>query len=399
MPSEGFRTYVLLGVLVWLSSFPVILRDLTPSAPGQWDFQVLLFPGDIALAAVIVIALPRLFRGGLRAKPLVALAGLVWVALAIAWVFHPSLRGGQTLFRWAGVVATAELLDRDAAVLLTGGWAVFESLLGLAQKVRGSAVGLGALGESDDPFVRFGHALAPFGTLIHTYLLAGLALLGGSLLAAAARQPGRRWLLIPAAVAIAPVGFTYSRTALIGLALILVCFAVARFPAAVLVLALGAGVPALVWSNGWVARGDVGSSATGNGLDTGRGTLIHQAVSEIGDHPITGVGPGRYVIALRNAHVDPRASGGALKPVHNLPLLAGAEGGLLAGLAMTALLGVAGLVALRGGAASVAVYLGFLPFCLLDHFAYTYPQGLVMAGLWLGAIGAARVPTGRGPEG
>lgn len=382
MPRASFRTYVLLGVLVWLACFPVVWRDFSPSAPAQYDFRALLFPSDLAVVAVIALAVWR------RRLPLMAaVAGVVLVTLGAAFLAHPSARGEFQLLRWAGVVAVAALADRRAATVVAGGWACLESVVALAQKVHGGPLGLPSYAENPSTFVKFGHAVAPPGTLVHPYLLAGLALVGGTLLALEARR--NKWLLLPAAVAIAPVGFTYSRTALLALAAVLVCLAIGRARVAVLVLALAVALPAVAWHDGWVNRSDVGSNTTGNGLDTGRGTLIRQSLDVIKAHPVTGVGPGNYVRSLRDAGVSTTETGGYLKPVHNLPLLAAAEGGVLAGLAMLALFAVGGVVAWRGGAASVAVFCAFVPFCLLDHFGYTFPQGLVLIGLWLAALTTA----------
>jgi O-antigen ligase len=104
-------------------------------------------------------------------------------------------------------------------------------------------------------------------------------------------------------------------------------------------------------------------------------------------HPVLGVGPGRYILALaQQAKVETDRTVGVFKPVHNLPLLAAAEGGILAGLAMVAFLLVLGWRALRTGLPTLAVYLALLPFLMLDHFAYTLPQGLVVLGFWVGFL-------------
>jgi O-antigen ligase len=380
------------GVLVWLACMPVQLADLTPNAPHQYDFHALLFPTDLAIIAVVLVAARQR-----RLPRLAAVAAVVLATLAFAFVFHPSLRGATTLLRWTGVVALATLVERRIVIALTGGFAVVQSVIAIAQKLAGGTIGLGALGESHFSFVKVGSALATSGTLIHPYLLAGLSLFGAAVLAAAARAypDRRRELLAAAAVAVAPVGFTYSRAAIVGLVLVLACVAVARFPAAVLVLGLAAAVPAVIWSDGWVTRTQATTStstATGGGLDTGRGTLIRQSLDVLRDHPLTGVGPGRYVTVLRDRHVDPAPTGGVLKPVHNLPLLAAAEGGVAAGIAMLLLFAAAGWTAWRAGPLGMAVFVAFLPFCFLDHFPYTFPQGEVMLGLWLAAIATAGRP-------
>src|SRR5437763_845073 len=83
--------------------------------------------------------------------------------------------------------------------------------------------GLNALGELKDPFWKFGSEVASQGTMVHPYVLAALALVAGVVFAVASVQR-RSWRLAAvAAVAVAPVGFTFSRAGLLGLAGALVC--------------------------------------------------------------------------------------------------------------------------------------------------------------------------------
>jgi O-antigen ligase len=232
--------------------------------------------------------------------------------------------------------------------------------------------------------------------MVHPYVFAGFALVAGFLFAAGYTKVPARILVAAAAVAIVPVGFTYSRAALLGFVVGLAVLASAvlvrdkraRFLPVVLALALGAAVPALIWSDGWVSRTSQAVTAKNAGsLSTDRGWLIHEANGLIVDHPVFGVGPGRYVVALKDKYgTEPNRSVGIFKPVHNLPLLLTAEGGIPAGLFMTALLILAGLRALSSGRPAVALFLAYLPFTQLDHFAYSFPQGLVITALWLGGI-------------
>ena len=69
-----------------------------------------------------------------------------------------------------------------------------------------------------------------------------------------------------------------------------------------------------------------------------------------------------------------------------ISLLAAAEGGVWTGLAMVVLLGVVGWRALRTDEVALAVYVALLPFLLLDHFAYSLPQGMVILAVWLGFL-------------
>jgi O-antigen ligase len=157
---------------------------------------------------------------------------------------------------------------------------------------------------------------------------------------------------------------------------------------AILALCVGAAIPALVWRDGWVSRTQQSVTArSGSQLTTDRGWLIHEANVLIREHPVVGVGPGRYVLALRDKyHREPNQKVGVFKPVHNLPLLLTAEGGIPAGLAMTLLLVVVGWQAFRSGRLALALYVAYLPFALLDHLPYSFPQGLILTGLWLGVL-------------
>src|SRR5205823_4199217 len=125
---------------------------------------------------------------------------------------------------------------------------------------------------------------APQGTMVHPYLLAGLALVAGVTLAVAMTR-GWNWpLAVGTAAAIAPVGFTYGRAAVLGLGIAVVCLATGlfvdrrKFLPAVLALCIGVAVPTLIWNKGWVERTHQSVRAKNeSNLTTDRGWLIHEA--------------------------------------------------------------------------------------------------------------------------
>jgi hypothetical protein len=394
---------VLLALVLLLMPFPLVLKKLTSGNAG-YDFQAILFPSDLPLIVLTVVMVPRLV-GRIRARTLglcawLALALTAW--MAVAFVAHPSQRGVADLVRLAGIVAIivaiqelSTTLERTVVLGALGIVAVFETVVASIQLITRAPAGLNAVGEFKDPLWKFGSALAPQGTLVHPYVLAAFALVAGLIFAIASVQR-RSWRLAAvAALAVAPVGFTFSRAALLGLAVALIVLGTglltadrARYVPAVVGLCVGAALTAGIWNAGWITRTHQTVSATGGAsLTTDRGWLIHESKVLIGAHPVTGVGPGRYVIALkerygheRNPHV------GVFKPVHNMPLLVAAEGGVIGGLLMATLLIGAGWQALRAGRLGLALWVVYMPFSQLDHLGYSFPQGLIITGVWLGVI-------------
>ncbi|MBV8980155.1 MAG: O-antigen ligase family protein [Acidimicrobiia bacterium] len=393
---------LLLVLVIVLMPIPRILVQFTPGN-GSYDFQAILFPSDLPLAILTLTMIPRALRrirdGSFGILAWLALALTAW--MTVAYVLHPSDRGVADLLRLLGLVATiVAFLDlkttgeRGIVLASMAGVAAFETVVSVIQIATRSSVGLGVLGESSDPLWSFGSTTAPQGTTVHPYVLAGLALVFGVVLAIALTRGRNRALLLATAVAIVPVGYTYGRAALLGLAIALVCLGTGlfvdrrRYLPAILALCIGVAVPALIWNDGWRARTQQSVHATSaSSLTTDRGWLIHEADGLIVDQPIVGVGPGRYVMALKDKFgKEPNKTVGVFKPVHNLPLLAAAEGGVPAGLLMTALLLVAGWRGWVAGRTGLALWGVYMPFVLLDHFGYTYPMGLIITGVWLGVI-------------
>jgi len=400
-------------VTVALMPFPVVLADFSPRI-GVYERATVVFPLELAMAGLVlacarpVIRAVRQRRLGLGAAGWLALTG----SSALAWLAHPSGRGLLVLLHFAAAVALAHVVTlawraRWPLAAFVGAVAIGETVLALAQKLSGRSLGLHALGEPARPLYGFGSARAPQGTMVHIYVLAALALVSAGMLAATALTSSRpaRWT-VAALVAVAPVGFTYSRAAALGLILLLAALCTAagcgatasarrRAGALVVALGLGAGVPAVVWHDGWAARASQTTWATSEAdFTTDRGTLTAEALHLIKTNPVVGVGPGRYVIALRARDgVERSARVKVFKPVHDMPLLAWAEDGLMAFAIMAVLFGGLGWRAWRTGPLAVGAFLALLPLCLLDHLLYTFPQGVVLTGLWLGTLdGLARTP-------
>jgi len=393
---------ILLALFFVLVQFPIVVTTLTHGGPTAFDYQFPLFPSDIVLVPLIVLTAPDIFRRvrdrTLPAGTAVAL-GIVAV-MALAFIVHPSVRGVGTLLRLAGVVAAASVIagaagrvERRVVLGAFALWAVMQCGFALAQRATAHNLGLSSLGEFPSPFYAFGRVKAPQGTMVHPYLLAGLAVLAGGVLTWMYVSDRHRVWVVAAAIAVAPLAFTYSRAAAVSCAVLLVGVAVDAAVAhdrrrwlGFAALTAGVVIPLALSTAGWTERAH---DTTGASVDTGRGHLIHQSLHLLREYPLLGVGPGRYVIALRAEHTDPRPSGGVLKPVHNVPLLAASEGGVLAGALTVLLYLVLGWRAWRTGPLAFTIFALYVPITMLDHFAYSFPQGLAMTAVWIGVLDLA----------
>jgi hypothetical protein len=397
------------ALVVALMPFPLVLRGWgDPKLP--YDYLTIVFPVDLAFAALLVAGLGPLARLA-RARRL-GVGARSWLALTLvmtlALIAHPTSRGLHTVFELWGVAVLAatiaEALAGEFAAVVLGalvGVAALETVWAAAQLIIGSGLGLTGLGEDAHPLLPFSATVvAPMGSMVHPYVLAGLALVASSVAAwQALRSPRPAGWLVAAAVCIAPVGFTFSRAGLLSAVLIMGGFGVAalcrgpqRRRAAMAVLALGIGIaaPAAIWIHGWDDRAsETTAASTAGQLTTERTHLVHEAVQLLRSDPITGIGPGQYVPALKHhVGVEQDHNLSNFRPVHNVVLLVGAEGGILALVVAAALFALVGWRALRTGPVAVAVYLAYFPFAMLDHFAYSFPQGLVLTGFWLGVLDA-----------
>jgi O-antigen ligase len=120
---------------------------------------------------------------------------------------------------------------------------------------------------------------------------------------------------------------------------------------------------------------------------TDRRGLIDVALRLIADHPFHGVGAGNFSVATRTV----TSGATALDPVHNVPLLIGAELGLTGLVLLGAMVAVLLLVAARRWRArSDDLWHGLVAGSLaamalvsvLDHYPWSIPQGGLL-GAWL----------------
>jgi hypothetical protein len=346
---------------------------------------------DIAMAALIVLTAPLAISRFRRARP----QPVLWIALALAVVIvaafalHPSAQGVQTLFHLVGafaiLCALTEVRDERGTRLLLFGLIVMtiaQTALSTAQLVRGDLL----LPFEHPPIRRYGPFIRVNGTFPDSFMLAGYGLVVATLLA---REAMRRAHAFPLAalipLAIAPVGYTFSRAALVAVGLVAVTLvpgALRGLPARRVVLAallLGFGVPALVTSAGWLAREDDSDLSNSAGQ---RVLLIRESLPIVLANFVTGVGPGNTMAALREREAREPGSVPLMQPPHDVPYLIALEAGVPAGALATVLLGGLGLLALLGRDRSLVVYVALGPYLVLDNFPFTAAAGLPLVALW-----------------
>lgn len=399
---QGLAT-VLVCTSFLLTVFGIVHTQIALGTDASDPLATLPLLALFGVGLISVVSRPRdaLHHPGPLA--LMALASL----LSVSYALHPPAAPSQLLLlgvwgAWAISFAVSRLPARSLKPIgtIVVGVGCFEALLAVLEQLSNRSVGFYWLGENPRPFSGSG---GPEGTLIHSYVLAALALL--VVAGIAADGVGRdvplfasRWSIAIAGLAAMPVGLTTSRAGALGLFAVCISLAAsARNPAhrsralALLVaIAIGAGLAALFATSGWRAR--VQQSTTPSSIQFvevtgGRLPLLRQGLHLLVTHPAFGVGPGRYVAALEHQQGNTSAdSHSELQPVHNVPLLAGAEGGVGALLVCVALLVVVGRRAWRHGPATAGLFAALVPYFLLDKLLYDLLQGAVIFGLWVGLL-------------
>ncbi|MDJ0954171.1 MAG: O-antigen ligase family protein [Acidimicrobiia bacterium] len=395
--------------------------DLLDRLPGiTIPLAILLLPATCRVIAInlsetlsfvpyllLIIATVVLLRTARIHRNPAYLAGVLLAPLLGITMLASGSNDGLLLtisaFCGGGIVIAGARWDDDQVarrialpLLLT---ASFQAVLVIAQTVTDRAVGLTWFAPQAELEVIDG-LLRPQGTMSHVYEPAALGLLAAGV--AIAVRPGNRRLqpvwLGGAALAGSTVGLTHSRAALFGLILMVPFVIIAgrrgdrhtwQVGAALLA---GFAIAALLTSGAWAHRGD---HSTAGGLDDaslGRITLAKQAIEMTVDHPIVGVGPGRYLVVLENDYgLDDRYP----FIVHSVPMAVAAENGIPAALVLSLLVGWAVIRAVRASPAGAALAVSILGFVLFDAIHYDRGLGILMFGIWLAVLQRYQTPTSR----
>ncbi len=294
----------------------------------------------------------------------------------------------------AGVVLAAAAWTEDEIarrialpLLLTSS---FQAILVIAQTITDRAIGLTWFAPQAELEVIDG-LLRAQGTMSHVYEPPALGLLAAGI-AVAVRPSGRTldmiWV-VGAALAGTTVGLTHSRAALLGLVLMTPFLVVGmrrrdrhlmRTGGALLI---GFAIAALLTSSAWAQRGEHSTSGGLDDASLGRITLARQALEMTADHPLLGVGPGRYLTVLEADYgLDEQYP----YIVHNVPLAFAAENGIPAALVLSFLVGWAVAAASRAGPAGGALAMAILGFVMFDAIHYDRGIGILMFGIWLAVL-------------
>lgn len=390
---------MLLGALVVL--FPVSTAKVvltTPSAVDDLLRRTALHVFDPVLVAITVLAIGRWISAG-RPPPrgvVPRLACATGILFLIAFAFHPSSHGLEMLLRIgaAAAIATevARLTGPNRQLLLGMLYAlgVGEAVLSLLQVWNGGTLTHGPLEMARFPLFHFGSAVAGQGSFSHPYHLACVLLvaLGAGLVGLRGATGRSRWVWRAGLPVLgAALGMSFSRMCLAMIAVALVVVVARRVGtarratvAAASLLAAGFLVGGYVGLDGWRYKERV--STDSQSFDSSRSTVAGMARDVIVEHPLVGVGPGRYVQTV----IDENRSQQYHLPPHDLFLQVAAEDGVLAALMVFALVVAVGFRMLRAGPETLAAFVLLAPFFLFDAFPYVYPHGLVISGLWFGFL-------------
>ena len=387
---------LLLPVTIVLAAFevPSILSDV-PSEAALYDRAVVVLPMDAPMVvAALVGALLLVRTGGMTRSRLIATyPALVAVGGVLVIAFNPSVRGLANLVRfgaagllWLTIAATSRSERIRMVVAPLVAVASVQGLLAVAQLATGEPLGLGRLEPVGTALLH--GATVPVGSYSHPYLLAAFGSLAAALAVGASITGTKRgWWTTGAALAIVPVGLVHSRAILIGVGLMLAAFSIVdrgRAGRTVMIVAAVLAV-SMLWANeGWINRVE---DTTAGDVTTGRVEHARQAVDLIADAPLTGTGPGRYVLELETIEHD------VLSSVHNAPLFFAAELGVVLGLAITGSLGVFVVRAVRARSTATGEVVPLALSLLVAITFFAHPIGVLLGGLAGGTIaGDARQP-------
>lgn len=403
--------YAALFLLPWQTR--LIYRDLS-IGDGTWEYgRLSVYAVELVLLAAVTL------RGRLRIPyrllpflgPVSLLVGVLLMSVAlsrnvtVALGALPHFAAAMTLF----LAVIDERTDARRAALAFVAGLIVPALLAWYQVVTGVSPASSWLGLAAHDAVTLGQSvvetasgrlLRGYGTFPHPnvlggYLAAGLVVIGW--LAREARGAGSRLLLCaPASLVASALVVTFSRSAWLGASVGFASLAVGMIatrralPHRVLPFlsfALVAILLSLVaFRSAAFARFQPGTRLEAKSIEErlgSYGTFDDVARTNV----VTGVGPGNYTLAL--ATLYPGRPAYAYQPVHNAPLLAFGEVGLILLLPFVRFASplyrlLRERAGTAGGLFAVALLAALVPVALLDHYLWSLWPGLALSAFVVG---------------
>lgn len=405
-PGDATRPGKGRGQMVFLDSFllatlaiamTVMPYVIVGRGPDAWQMSASLSFADLIALLMAIIGIPT-FVSRLRSRKADRLiwGGLaVFAVLVVTTAAHLSPRGVVLTMRFLVCVMLADMIartdSRRRAVLVRwlGIAVLFQCVVAVAQRVTRHAVGLAFLGEPLYPF-RGGYPV-PAGTMRDAYPLAAFGLFVAALHATALAQGWRRGRFSGAVVVAGGViaGLTGSRAAILTAVLIVGALVVSCGRRGMLAAGLLVGGLALSMVPShelWTGRVATGSgSAAGADVSNGRSALNGQALEIIRRNPLLGVGPGNYSRAVRAVPgLEAKSAPFGVLPVHDMPLLAGAESGALIVFPLAFVMVLLGVRGMRRRGRWLPLLLAIVPYLLLDLVYWFYPEGVFLVAIAIG---------------
>jgi O-antigen ligase len=242
-------------------------------------------------------------------------------------------------------------------------------------------------------------SIAGVGTFHGPYQMTAFLTLAMAAVAWSARlRPLRSWDYAVIGLSSAAIATAFGRTGVLAVLVVAGTYGVGWLRTRSVELAWISGFSVLpmvfvgaILRTGWSER--VGQPL--NNLDSGRLELMRQAILVIREHPVFGVGPGKYGPAIADLASDVMNH----RMVHAVPLLVAAEFGIVVGVGYLLWLVALGVRSIRVSIHSIALLGAVVPYLVLDNQHYTYPMGVTMVGLWLATLDSDRFMRARGNDG
>lgn len=394
----------LVGALIWLAPFQILhyarLNEHSPHIGFGLGRATHIGTLDVVFVLLIAAAIPLLWRRQWGRPIGIGFAGLAVLAIValVRLLFEPTIEGTVLVIRIAGaaaaVLAISNMARGDMILSVIWSTALTALIQGFLALIQVFVWHTGAIRNAD-----WGSWTAGHGTFNGPYTMAAFLILAIAVMLSIGtfqRIPITIW--VSAAVASAAVAGTYGRSGVISLVamtvIYLVGFAFTRTSRL--------GLSAAVTATPFVVVGAILNSAwTSRVVDTvglnssSRTVLISRSFDVIAYRPLFGVGPSQYAPAL--AEIGLTDTDYAL--VHNVPLLAAGELGIIVGILLFGWFGLLGITSLRTSAFGAALFAALLPYLMLDNLNWLFAGGWVMIAIWVAMLDYLRRETRDGTSG